>query len=369
MLCKSEGPIPATIAVIGEAPGRDEERLGRPFIGASGSLLTNLLLQLGWSRSNIFITNVCQHRPPENDINEWLSPNKRAPDPTWEQVNGLWCHPNVIEGRDLLLQQLSEVKPQLVITLGNTPLWALTNYRGVLKWRGSRLSWNGAHLVPTIHPAAVLRQREMLPILRMDFNRAKNILEGTQTPREYQFLVQPTFEQALACFTYLLGLPESAPLSVDIETRSGRIACLGVAWSATEAACFPILQASSSNPFYWTVEQEAAIRVQFSALLKRHPIIGQNFLYDSQYFHREAMGYPSRVFDTMIGHHSIYAPLRKGLDFLSSMYAHDHVYWKDESKNWDPELGETQLWTYNCKDACITYEVAEAIHNELQVRK
>jgi DNA polymerase-1 len=63
----------------------------------------------------------------------------------------------------------------------------------------------------------------------------------------------------------------------------------------------------------------------------------------------------------MIGHHAIYTNMRKGLDFLSSMYAHDHVYWKDEIKEWNPAIGERQYWTYNCKDACITWEITPEI--------
>jgi hypothetical protein len=64
----------------------------------------------------------------------------------------------------------------------------------------------------------------------------------------------------------------------------------------------------------------------------------------------------------MIGHHSIHSNTRKGLDFLSSLYAHDHIYWKDDIKEWDPALGEKQYWNYNCKDACVTWE----IWNEIQ---
>ena len=59
----------------------------------------------------------------------------------------------------------------------------------------------------------------------------------------------------------------------------------------------------------------------------------------------------------MIGAHALHSNIRKGLDFLSSMYAQDHIYWKDEIKEWDPAIGEQQFWTYNCKDACITFEI------------
>ena len=68
----------------------------------------------------------------------------------------------------------------------------------------------------------------------------------------------------------------------------------------------------------------------------------------------------------MIGHHSIFANMRKGLDFLSAMYAQDHTYWKDEIKDWNPKLGERQFWEYNCKDACITWEIWPKIVSQME---
>lgn len=367
-LCQPSGPIPATVAIVGEAPGAEEERTGRPFVGASGHLLTKLLAAAGLSRENCFVTNVCRVRPPGNDISEWFSDNKRSPDPTWERHQEVWCHPHILTGATQLELELAEVQPKLIIALGNTALWALTGQRGIGKWRGSRLSYRGAHLVPALHPAAALRQSELVPIIQMDLHRAVAVLEGRQQPRSYSFEIEPDFSTAYNRLRFLAALPPDKPLSVDIETRRGQIACVGFAWSQTEAICIPLLRAAGPDPFYWPLELEVLIRREIARLLRTHPIIGQNFLYDAQYFHRHGMGLPARVFDTMIGHHSIYSTLRKGLDFLSSMYAHDHVYWKDESKNWDESVGERQYWTYNCKDACITYEVATAINAELELQ-
>jgi DNA polymerase I-like protein with 3'-5' exonuclease and polymerase domains len=62
----------------------------------------------------------------------------------------------------------------------------------------------------------------------------------------------------------------------------------------------------------------------------------------------------------MIAHHTMFSNQPKGLDYLSSIYCEQHIYWKQESKNWDPKLGEEQLWIYNCRDAVKTYEIAFA---------
>lgn len=359
---RPSGPIPASIAIVGEAPGAEEERVGEPFVGASGRLLSSALHGAGIMRTSCFITNVCRQRPPGNDISEWLSENKKCPTPGWRHEKGLWIHPHIATGLVELKRELEAVKPQVIIALGGTALWALTPHTGISKWRGSRIevpdrSWT---VVPSIHPAAVLRQPEQQVVLQMDLLRARLILEGKQRPRAYNFTIRPTFHQVLAQLLRLetLAARKELVLSCDVETRAGYTACIGLAWSFEDALCIPILEARRDRPFYWTVAEETEIRFRLYKLF-RHPNIlwvGQNFLYDCQYFVREGMGHPLRVFDTMIGHHSIYSNLRKGLDFLSSMYAHDHVYWKDESKDWDPALGEDQLWIYNCKDACITLE-------------
>lgn len=147
-------------------------------------------------------------------------------------------------------------------------------------------------------------------------------------------------------------------LAVDIETRSGHIACIGLAWSETEAICIPLMCAGKPEG-YWSAEEEAILMYKMYEVLT-HPcveVIGQNFLYDAQYFYRHLHFVPRLVRDTMLAQHVCFSNLPKGLDFLSSMYCESHVYWKDDGKTWDEKTGEDQLWRYNCQDAVITFEV------------
>lgn len=363
---RSSGPIPAEIMIVGDFPDNYEERAGEPLVGPAGHLLNGVLSSVGFLRNSCFVALVCRKRPPKDDIDEWVSDRKTSPDPSWTQFQGKWVHPNVIEGVNALRREIEEVKPKLIIALGNLSLWALTGYSGISKWRGSRLSPPGIEctVVPSLHPSAALRQTELKSVIQMDLKRAKNIYEGTQNPRHYQFLIEPTFDEAVEALDYLQGRADylaatfGGPLRLagDLETRRGNIACFGIAWSETEAVCIPFLHEGNPelgpvSPFYWADPEREAIVTEKILRLFSHPNIvwdGQNYLYDCQYFYRFWGMLPRWVFDTMIGHHSIYSNMRKGLDFLSSMYAQDHVYWKDESKDWDPHLGEKQLWTYNC---------------------
>lgn len=157
-------------------------------------------------------------------------------------------------------------------------------------------------------------------------------------------------------------------LSVDIETRAGHIACIGIGWSSKEALCIPLM-CIEDDTGYWREEEEVAI----VSLLQRvlcHPtveVVGQNFIYDTQYVYRHWRFVPRFVRDTMLGHHVCFPGTPKGLDYLSSMYAELHIYWKAEGKTWDRHTGEEQLWSYNCKDCVITYECDEAIQDTVNI--
>jgi DNA polymerase-1 len=113
---------------------------------------------------------------------------------------------------------------------------------------------------------------------------------------------------------------------------------------------------------YWSEAEEATIILRLSRLLT-HPnvqVIGQNILYDAQYTWRWWHFVPRVTQDTMIGQHAIFSDMPKGLGFLASMYCDWYVYWKDEGKDWAANMGEEQLWSYNCQDCVYTDEVGRA---------
>ncbi len=132
---KIERPL---IAFVGEGPGADEDRLGEPFVGKAGQLLTGAITKgLGLRREDVYIGNVVKCRPPEN----------RAPMP--DEVAA--CTP-------FLFRQLELIAPTVVVTLGAPAQSALTgNLGGITKLRGKWLEWRGIPLMPTFHPAYILR--------------------------------------------------------------------------------------------------------------------------------------------------------------------------------------------------------------------
>lgn len=151
-----DGSPSADLMFIGEAPGRDEDLQGEPFVGRSGKLLDRLMLEeLGHDRSGVYVTNSVKCRPPGNR------------DPLPDELAA--CRP-------WLESQLEIIDPKVIVTLGNFATRLILNTReGITKMRGREHSWNGRVVVPTFHPSAALRSGggQVLAEMRADFVRAK----------------------------------------------------------------------------------------------------------------------------------------------------------------------------------------------------
>lgn len=371
------GPTDAPIAVICDYPSSQELASQLPLSDFGASLFWEIFHRKGLLKGSCFVTSLLERPIPDDDPDVHLSKRKTCPAPEWRNVNGKWVSPELGAGFARVQAELERVKPRLVVTLGELSLWALTGASGVNKWRGSRLGlaqWPFT-ILPMLSPRGLVRDPTLSHLFQIDCARAKALFEGTQVPRDYQFHIAPSFEEArgvlqnlLFSANHALEAGEEFPLSLDLETRSAHIACIGLAWTPEDAICLPLITVNDESPFFYTPEEEAILVWHISALLL-HPAvvtIGQNIIYDCQYLYRHWGFLPRKVRDTMIGHHSIFSNMRKGLDFLSAMYAQDHVYWKDEIKDWDPRIGERQYWEYNCKDACITWEIWQQIRESAE---
>ncbi len=134
-----EGNPHADLLFIGEGPGRDEDRLGRPFVGAAGGLLEKMLAAIGTSREEVYIANVVKCRPPDN----------RAP----EADEAAACLP-------FLRMQVALIRPKVVVLLGATALRAVVgDDRRITRDRGQWIERKGTWIMPTFHPAALLRDQ------------------------------------------------------------------------------------------------------------------------------------------------------------------------------------------------------------------
>jgi uracil-DNA glycosylase family 4 len=160
----------ADLMFIGEAPGFHEDKKGEPFVGAAGQLLNTLLAEGGIRREDVYINNVILCRPPGNR------------DPLPDELEA--CKP-------WLDERIALVDPAVIVTLGN---WATRYILGqsvsISRVRGQRFPWNGRLVIPTFHPAAILRgggqtSRQMADV-RSDFQEMRRALDERPQPNEEQ---------------------------------------------------------------------------------------------------------------------------------------------------------------------------------------
>jgi DNA polymerase len=161
-----EGNRDAAIMIIGEAPGRDEDLQGRPFVGKSGQLLDRILEACGFTRQkHVFISNIVKCRPPDN----------RVPTPAEAAVCMPW-----------LENQIELINPGIVILLGATALrhMAGPDYR-ITRDRGKWISFKGRLTLPVYHPAALLRDPSLKRDTWEDFKRIVRKYRETCDPNHY----------------------------------------------------------------------------------------------------------------------------------------------------------------------------------------
>ncbi len=156
-----EGRADARVVFVGEGPGEEEDKSGRPFVGRAGELLTKMIEAVGWRREDVFICNIVKCRPPGNR------------DPAPEEV--ATCEP-------FLHKQLHAIAPAAIVTLGKPAISALLGRTvAITKMRGRWLEWQGIAVMPTYHPAYLLRNytRETRQAVWDDLRAVRERVEGS----------------------------------------------------------------------------------------------------------------------------------------------------------------------------------------------
>jgi uracil-DNA glycosylase family 4 len=177
----------ADLLFIGEAPGFHEDKQGEPFVGAAGQLLTRMLDEvLGLRREDVYICNILKCRPPGNR------------DPLDDEIES--CTPWLVE-------QVSLIQPSVIVTLGNfATKFVLNTQQGITRMRGAAYPWHGRTVIPTFHPAAILRGggegSRQFGELRQDFELVRDTLAAHDRPPERVAVpeAEPAPEEQLELF-------------------------------------------------------------------------------------------------------------------------------------------------------------------------
>jgi len=322
------------IFILGEAWGAEEARERVPFVGASGYFLTKALESVGLHRAECYLSNVLNLHPPGNDI-ESLCGGKPG---------GVVGYPAIRPGKyldrqfqselDRLAEELLDIDPNVVIALGNTALWAMVGKTAISRFRGATVeSTHTAHgfkVLPTYHPAAVLRQWSLRPILLIDLEKAKRESEFPDVKHTYREVwIEPTIEDIQEFFARFL--PTCRLLSVDIETAGREVTCIGFAPSPTRAIVIPFRDPRRLRGNYWpSREAECDVWDTLRRILEcpTPPKLFQNGLYDIAFLFR-ALGVKvaGAEEDTMLLHHALQPESTKDLGFLGATYANEGA-WK-----------------------------------------
>lgn len=330
------GPRDAKIMVVGEAPGADEVREGKPFVGYSGKLLRDVLMSVGIDPSKVFFTNLCRYRPPNNELRAFFD-SKGMP------------NDKVLEGLAELKAEINEVNPNVIIPVGNYPLkfttgrgkWA-DGYTGIGTYRGSILEGNaltgGRKCLPTYHPAAATRQYSLKHIMRVDLARAaqQSLFPDIRRPREVTIL-DPTGADKEAWAKWLVSptgtlsprfkfreddvewsqVPADAFISGDIEYIGSRLLCCGVTRSSEISIVF-------------ATRSKADIDFLRPILCSGIPLCFQNGMFDCsilEYFYEiQCIQYLEH--DTMIAMHAAYTEFPKDLGFIASIFTEQPVWFE-----------------------------------------
>ncbi len=155
----NDGSPDSNVMIIGEAPGRDEEIQGKPFVGRGGKLLNTTLGVLGWQRSHFYVSNIVKYRP-QDTFGGTLTPT-----------------PQEIEKfRPVIEKEIEVVDPKLIVVLGRVAMAGLGIEGSMASNHGQVLEKNGRKVLIVYHPAAILRNMNWEPIFREDLGKIRDLI-------------------------------------------------------------------------------------------------------------------------------------------------------------------------------------------------
>jgi len=347
------GPLNANILLIGEAPGENEERDGVPFVGGAGRILNGLLRTANIDRGTCRIDNVLQCRPPNNSMK------------TNEARQALeHCIPR-------FLSRLHQVHPMVTVPMGNTALNALGFYYPISKARGAVMRSPHGRIIPTWHPAYIMRQWHEYLTAQYDWKKIKRHSEGYLgqiEPPEF-FHIKPNiidvemFEKQVS----EQALRGEVVLGIDLETyeidnpQNIPIKVCGIATNERTVMVIPFI--TESGNYYWGTHDEAIRAIMAIGRILENPRIVKMFhnaLFDVQVLMNHGWHVVPPIFDTMIAQFLICHLLPQSLAYLVSIHT-DYPPWKLEKVK-----GDIGIRTYNARDCAVLHLIRDNILRDLE---
>ena len=158
-----KGNFKSDVIFVGEAPGKNEDIKGEPFIGIAGKKLSSALENAGISREQVYITNIVKCRPPKNRV------------------------PTIIERdtcKNYLEREIQIIKPEIICILGNTAFKSLLDGKEIIKFRGKIVKKNDQLYFLTIHPAATIYNQKLISVLKKDMKKLFKLIEEIKNKKK-----------------------------------------------------------------------------------------------------------------------------------------------------------------------------------------
>lgn len=347
-----DGPVPSKVMAIGEAPGAREDDVERPFSGVAGKYLDRILLEVGLPRNSIYITNSVRCRPPDNRT------------PTKSEFKA--CSP-------YMQRELEIVNPEYVLLLGNAALQALTGKTGIMSKHGVVQKIGGRTYLPTVHPAAVLRNPGHEGLFRADLLSFVRMVNGLdRRPETKTSLVKSA--KGLAKLCQMLTTVET-PISFDVETGTkemvrdegglepwapdGVIHTVAFSWepgtSYVVALEHPAIQ--------WDIPIDRVYEA-LNVALEGKRMVGHNIKFDLQWMRAKGVNLYGH-FDTKLAAHLLDENRPSGLKPLARAYLGADEY--EAGIGFSGGVTElTRLAIYNGKDSDYTLRLYHQFREELK---
>ena len=166
-----KGNFKADVIFVGEAPGKNEDLKGEPFIGIAGKKLSIALESAGITREEVYITNIVKCRPPKN----------RVPTPMERET----C-------QNYLKKEIEIIEPKIICVLGNTAFSSLLDGKEIIKFRGKIVRKNNQLYFLTIHPAATIYNQKLINVLKKDVKKLFKLIEEIKDGKEIKINIEYT---------------------------------------------------------------------------------------------------------------------------------------------------------------------------------
>jgi len=339
----------AKLWIVGEAPGEEEWKALQPFVGKSGGFLNACLRIAGINRENCYVDNVSPVRPPDNGF---------------YRLEETGVQPG--ECIDAFRERVETFKPNVVLSLGATPLSALTSHEGIREWRGYILNHKGIKVVGSFHPSYILhklneksakKERENVGGIKYTYGTARMtlILDIMRAKEEaaYPAIIIPPRElhwdlEEEQSLEWLQKFSQEPELAADIETKGEYVDRISFG-SLYDAVSF-------------VLDCSARVKEFIARILKEHRgLVMQNGIFDMKLLKRAGMPVGRLRADTLLAHNLLYPEWPHGLDYLASIY--EKLTYPPHGPGWDMK---DQIGKSNALHSFLTLSIWKKLEKELK---